>query len=118
MNESELNPYRTPDLDHRGEPVDVLSETKFRRIISTIICTGAAFWCLFPAVACLDRLLPASRPSESHQPIPLVVLLLLTLIGIAAFFLGLCIRRNQKRYIFSLFMVILTMFLLFPLFAL
>ena len=111
MSESELNPYRTPALDRRNQPDDPLAKTKFRRIAGTIICTGAAFWCLFPAVALLDRFMPSS---QSDQPIELPVLALLAAIGVAAFLLGFCIRREHKRFIFPLFMLIVTMFLLFP----
>ncbi len=111
MSESELNPYRTPALNRRSQPPDPLARTKFRRIAGTVICTGAAFWCLFPAVALLDRFIPSS---PSDQPIDLPILVLLAAIGVVAFLLGFCIRREQKRYIFPLFMVIVTLFLLFP----
>ena len=111
MSESELNPYRTPVLDRPEERSDPLSRTKYRRIAGTIICTASAFWCLFPAFAFLDRLMPAG---VAHEPIGLAVLGLLAAIGVAAFLLGLCIRRDQQRYIFPLFMIIVTMTFLFP----
>lgn len=116
VNQSELNPYRTPlpedEVDGAGRDA-ALARTKFRRIISTVICTGAAFWCLFPAVAFLDRIIPSGQ--DNPDRIPVSILLLLTLIGVTAFVLGLCIRHNQQRYLFSLFMALLTMIVVFML---
>ncbi len=110
MSESELNPYRAPVLDLPAGQPDPLSRSSVRRIAGTMICTGAAFWCLFPLAAFLEGV----KPAAAGPPDNWLALGLLLSTGIAAFFLGLCIRRNTRRYIFTLFMIVVTMILLFP----
>ena len=129
MSATDTNPYHPPDPE---PPTSTATETSGsesgiglsepmpsagRRLTSTVICTGGMIWFLMSLAVVMEILLRASDGGGEDQRRELFVSILFATIGAAIFNLGVFIRRDQPRRTFFMMLLILGLFVLFPLIA-